>query len=129
MSEEHHHHHHRRHSSTSDASLSRDARYQQYRRVASIMPGIILVIGFLVWSWAIKQDKMTNSWTGLAHCGILLMIIGGGVLLVFLIAEWSQRIREAREDRKRRRQEHHHHHHRHHRHHHHAETGVDGGEK
>ena len=137
MSEHRHHHHHHHHSQrtsslTGDEKLDRDIRRQQYRRIAMIMPGVILAIGLAVWSFAAGNDETTglNSYRSMQNCGIVLMAFGGGILLLMLLAEWGQRIRKAIRDHASRHSHHHHHHHRHH-HHHHGEgdgTTEEGSE-
>ena len=117
----HHHHHHGEKSSslTGDEKLDRDIRRQQYRRIATIMPGIILAIGLAVWSFAAGNDETTglNSYQSMKNCGLVLMVFGGGILLVMLLAEWSRRIGKAvREHASKRSHRHHHHHHHHHHH-------------
>ena len=70
----HHHHHHGEKSSslTGDEKLDREIRRQQYRRIATIMPGIILAIGlnlsgkissgiFFLTNWSLNTLSVSGS--------------------------------------------------------------------
>ena len=115
--ERHHHHHHHHHSGQLRLGDMTDRR-QLYRRAAAIMPGIILVIGFCIWSYGVQNDSKNdlNTYEKLRECGIWMMAIGGGILFCGLVMEWYHKAKEALHDHKLRREEeeshrrHHHHH-------------------
>lgn len=121
--EHHHHHHHSHHHglSVSNSSMDRDNRRTQFQRAALIMPAVLFAIGLIVWGWGMNYNGLDQPSQSLVTCGGWMMGICGGIFLLLLLADWTNRAKKAihnarqrRETERTHRREHHHHHHHHH---------------
>ena len=123
--EHHHHHHHGRHHgvAVSNSSMDRDNRRTQFQRVALIMPAALFAIGLAVWGWGMNYNGLDQPSQSLVTCGGWMMGVCGGIFLLLLLADWTNRAKKAihnaherREAERKLHREHHHHHHHHHHH-------------